>query len=288
MMAMKDLNELRALISLVDEPDVVMYAQVSRRIIDYGVEALPELEAAWENTLDDFLQQRLISIIHNIQQEHLYSELSNWGKFGNNDLLKGFMLVTRFQYPDLDLEKVTREVGRIAQEVWLELNNNLTALEKVKVVNHVLFDINKFGGNTSNIHSSENFYLKNLLDNRKGNSLSLGMLYVMIAQSLKIPVYGVDLPKHFILAYVDEHHHEPEEEVLFYLNPFNKGAVFTRNEINLYIKQMNLEPSESYFKPCTNLTMIRRMVNGLIDAYNSQNNTEKAAELQHLLTSLDF
>jgi regulator of sirC expression with transglutaminase-like and TPR domain len=285
---MKDLKELRALISLMDEPDVGLYAQVSRRIIDYGIEALPALEEAWERTLDDFLQQRLISIIHNIQQEHIYAELSNWGKFGSNDLLKGFMLVTRFQYPDLDLEKVTREVGRIAQEVWLELNNNLTALEKVKVVNHVLFDINKFSGNTSNIHSAENFYLKNLLDNRKGNSLSLGILYVMIAQSLKIPVYGVDLPKHFILAYLDEAHLNPEDEVLFYLNPFNKGAVFTRNEISLYIKQMNLEPDESYFRPCSNLAMIQRMINGLIDAYKLQHNTEKASELQHLLTSLDI
>jgi regulator of sirC expression with transglutaminase-like and TPR domain len=285
---MKDLKELRALISLVDEPDVVLYSQVSRRIIDYGIEALPDLEAAWESTLDDFLQQRIIRIIHDIQQEHIYAELSNWGKFGSNDLLKGFMLVTRFQYPDLELDKVTREVGRIAQEVWLELNNNLTALEKVKVVNHVLFDINKFSGNTANIHSAENFYLKNLLDNRKGNSLSMGMLYVMIAQSLKIPVYGVDLPKHFILAYVDEPHLNLEDEVLFYLNPFNKGAVFTRNEINLYIKQMNLEPNESYFKPCSNLVMIQRMINGLIDAYKLQNNTDKVSELQHLLTSLDF
>jgi len=46
------------------------------------------------------------------------------------------------------------------------------------------------------------------------------MLYVLIAQSLKIPVYGIDLPRHFVLAYVDETQLLPEAEVMFYLNPF--------------------------------------------------------------------
>jgi len=286
--AMKDLKELKALISLVDEPDAELYAQVSGRIHDYGMEAIPELETAWENTLDDTIQQRIISIIHHIQQDHIFAELNNWANFGQNDLLKGFMLVTRFHYPDLDMDKITREVGRIAQEVWLELNNNLTALEKIKVVNHVLFDINKFSGNTANIHSPENFYLKNLLENRKGNPLSLGMLYVLIAQSLKIPVYGIDLPRHFVLAYVDETQLLPEAEVMFYLNPFNRGAVFTQNEIALYIKQMELEPKDDYFRHCSNVGMVRRMINGMIETYTMQKNTEKADDLRHLLGAIDF
>jgi len=291
-LSMKDMNELKALISLVDEPDNTLFEQVSQRIHAYGMEAIQALEDAWENTFDDNIQQRIIAIIHNIQQEHLYTELNNWANFGYTDLLKGFILVTKFQYPDLDTDQVTREVGRIIQEVWLELNNNLTALEKIKVINHVLYDINKFSGNTTNIQSPENFYIKNLLDSHKGNPLSLGMFYVLIAQSLKIPVYGVDLPKHFILAYADEVFEgdkklKLDEEVMFYLNPFNKGAVFTRNEIELYIKQINIESRDTYFKPCSNTTMIHRMISGLIEAYTQLDNKQKAEELRYLLGALN-
>jgi regulator of sirC expression with transglutaminase-like and TPR domain len=288
---MKVNKELKALISLVDEPDELLFNQVRDRIFAYGFDAIPALEKAWESTLDDHIQQRLIQIIHEIQQQQLYSELSNWAKFGYQDLLKGFLIVSRYQYPDLDINAITHEVGRIVQEVWMELNPNLTPLEKIKVVNHVIFDINKFGGNTANIKSPENFYLKPLLDSKKGNPLSLGMLYILIARSLKIPVYGVDLPRHFVLAYAEESpgaggRNATEEHVIFYLNPFNKGAVFTRNEIDLYIRQLKVEHKDSYFLPCSNLVILRRMINGLIETYKMSSNSDKVTELGKLLEAL--
>ncbi len=164
---MKDAAELKALISLADEPDEELYAQIRSRILFYGVDAIPSLEKAWESTLEDGIQQRLIQLIHQIQQETLYAELQQWGRFGYEDLLRGYILVTRYQYPDLDVDAITREVGRIAQELWLELNIDLTPLEKVKVLNHVFYDINHFSGNTTNIHLPENFYLKTCLNLKK-------------------------------------------------------------------------------------------------------------------------
>lgn len=289
---MKDEKELDALISLMDEPDSRLYEQVRNRIFSYGSDAIPSLEKAWENTFDDGLQQRLVTLIHELQQQQLFSELSQWAKFGYEDLLQGFLIITRFQYPDLNVHDITTRVGQIVQEVWLELNPRLTSLEKVKVINHVIFDINKFGANTTNYHAPDNYYLKQLLDTRKGNPLSLGMLYLLVARSLKIPVFGVDLPRHFVLAYADQDfvgqkNFSPQDHIAFYINPFNKGAVFTRNEITLYIKQMKLEPQESHYAPCSNKDIIRSMISGLIESYKKASNDQKADELQNLLKALD-
>ena len=285
---MKDAAELKALISLADEPDEQLYAQIRSRILFYGVEAIPSLESAWESTLEDGIQQRLIQLIHQIQQETLFAELQQWGRFGYEDLLRGYILVTRYQYPDLDVDAITREVGRIAQELWLELNNDLTPLEKVKVLNHVFYDINHFSGNTTNIHLPDNFYLKNLLESKKGNPLSLGIFYLIIAKSMRIPIHGIDLPKHFILAYTDEEKKSlSADDVVFYLNPFNKGAVFTKNEIDLYVKQLKLEPQSKYYAPCSNKNIIARLISGLADSYILSGNNDKSEELHHLLTALD-
>lgn len=289
---MEDNKELRALISLMDEPDELLFNQVCNRIYTYGFEAIPVLEEAWENSLDDRIQQRIIAIIHDIQQHQIFNELSDWAKFGYNDLLRGFLIVTRYQYPDLNIHEITRVVGSIIQEVWMELNPNLTPLEKIRVINHVIYDINKFSGNTANIQSPENFYLKQLLDTKKGNPLSLGMLYILVARSLKIPIYGVDLPKHFVLVFMDEIIENEtkeisEEHVLFYLNPFNKGAVFTRNEIELYVRQLKVQHKASYFLPCSNLTIIRRMIKGLIETYQLSSNLEKVNGLEDLSRALD-
>jgi regulator of sirC expression with transglutaminase-like and TPR domain len=286
----KDLNELNALLRLVDEPDEKLFQKVRNRILEYGSEAVPQLEQAAEGMLDEQSQKRILSMIHEIQYQNTFLELNNWAKFNYSDLLRGYLLVTRIQFPDMDSDAVTREVGRIAQEVWLELNEHLTALEKVKVINHILFEINKFSGNVNQMHSPENYFLNKLFETHKGNQISIGILYIIIARSLRIPIYGVDLPRHFILAYADEipEIQISEKEVLFYLNPFNRGAVFTRNEIELFLKQIKLNSEESYFQPCSNLVIIRRLINELSELYSSEGKMQKADELNHLLSALDL
>ncbi len=284
-------KEMNALLRLLDEPDKDIYAQIKAKIHDFGLDAIPMLEAAWEDSFDPLIQERMEEIIHLIQLDDLYAGLSSWAQLSSEDLMKGFMLLARYHYPELDTEKIIKQMGQLVQDVWLELNGNLTALEKIKVVNHILFDVHKYRGNKSNIKSPDNLYLNVLLDTKKGNPLSIGILYIIIARSLKLPVYGVDLPNHFVLAYLDEAYAEKGSEVdaeraLFYINPFNRGTLFTHNEIEAYIKQMKLYHNESYFLPCDNLTIIRRVFDQLISLHEEQGNLEKVEELKKLATAL--
>lgn len=284
-------TELEALISLMDEPDEEIFRTIRDRIFAHGKEAVPVLEHLWENTFDPTIQHRIEDLIHVIQFENLKKEMNAWSQFGHHDLLQGALLVTKFQYPDLDENAIIKKIGAFSQDVWLELNQNLTGLEKVKVINHILFDIHKLSGNLTNINSADNFYINNLLDTKKGSPLILGVIYISISQSLHIPIYGVDLPRHFVLAYTDEilltQRDIPEGDVLFYINPFNKGAVFTKNEIELFIKQLKLERKDSYFVPCDNKTIIRRMMNELIFIYEQSGNPGKQDEMTELLGTVE-
>ena len=280
-------KELNALISLLDEPNDDIYTTVREKIFSYGALAIPSLEDAWENSFDHLIQHRIEELIHKIQFESVKGDLAGWIAEGSSDLMEGYLIMTRYQYPDVDTAALIREVGRISQDVWLELNTQLTPLEKVKVINHVFFDVYKFSGNRSNITSPENYYLKTLLETKKGTPLSLGMLYMMIAQSLGVPIYGIDLPRHFILAYTENiltgNQHYSAARVKFYLNPFNRGAVFTENEVELYIRQMKLDKKNRYFKPCRNPMIIRRLAEELRTSYELAGNKEKMDEVTELL-----
>lgn len=280
-------KELEALMSLLDEPNEDVFLAIRDRIFAHGKEAVPILESAWENTFDQHIQHRIEDLIHQIQFDNLKKEMHEWSRFGHHDLMQGTLLVSKFQYPDLDENAIIKKIGQFSQDVWLELNQNLTGLEKVKVINHILFDIHKLAGNLTNINSADNFYINNLLDSKKGSPLILGVIYISIAQSLRIPIYGVDLPRHFVLAYTDEimvmPRDIPEGDVLFYINPFNKGAVFTKNEIELFIKQLKLERKDSYFTPCDNKTIVRRMMKELIYIYDQSGNQIKRDEMTELL-----
>jgi regulator of sirC expression with transglutaminase-like and TPR domain len=287
----KSNKELEALMHLLDEPNEDVFQAIHDRIFAHGMEAVPILEHAWENTFDPVIQHRIEELIHQIQFNELKQELQKWAQFGHHDLMQGALLIARFHYPDLDEDLIIKKVGLISQDVWLELNQNLTGLEKVKVINHILFDSQKLAGNLTNMNAAENFYINTLLDSRKGSPLILGVIYISIAQGLKMPIFGVDLPRHFVLAYTDEillaPGDSPVGEVLFYINPFNKGAVFTQNEIDLFIKQLKLDRKESYFKPCDNKTIIRRMINELINIFDQNGNPVKRDEMTELLGMID-
>ncbi len=283
-------TELDALISLMDEPNDEIYLTIQKKIYSYGPAAIPLLENAWDSSFDHLLQQRIAEAIHAIQFDETKVRMKSWKENNAHDLLEGFILVTKYQYPDLDEDKIIKKVGRISQDVWLEVNNKLTGLEKIKVINHILYDVHKFTGNKVNISSVENYYLKNLLESKKGTPLSIGILYIIIAQGLNIPVYGVNLPKHFVLAYVDELYARQEEnsgaEVLFYINPFNRGAVFTKKEIELFVKQLQLKKEDAHVAPCGHVTIIKRLTQELIENYELAGNMSKATELREIFNIL--
>jgi len=287
-----DKNELSALISLLDDPDENVFFHIREKLLSLGQEIIPILEDAWEHSFDSLIQQRIENIIHKIQFEKIARELKEWAKPEHQQLLEGALLIARYQYPDLDQEKVYKAIDRMQQDVWLEINNKLTAFEKVRIINHIIFDVHGFSGNTTNFHAPQNSFINNVIESKKGNPLSLSIIYTIVAQNLKIPIYGVNLPEHFILAYRDEGSllpvlaNDSTDRVLFYINPFSKGSVFSRKEIDAFLKQLKLNPDASFYEPCSNLEILKRLLRNLIQSYEKLGYPHKSEELELLLNSL--
>lgn len=284
-------SELQAMILLLEDPDEEIFNSIRERLLSFGSSVIPDLESIWENTFNNVLQTRIEDIIQTIQFNAVKEELKLWASTGGTDLLSGTLLVSRYQYPDLDEEYVRRQIELIRRDVWLELNANLTAYEKVRVINHILFEVYNYSGNTANYHAPQNSYINNVVESKKGNPLSLSIVYSVIAQGLNIPIFGVNLPEHFILAYRDEYsiQREGEEEpILFYINPFSRGAVFSRREIDTFLKQLNLEPQRIFYESCPNIDIVKRQLRNLIFAYEKLGYPNKVNDLKELLEILNY
>ena len=291
-----DKEELNALLSLLDDPDRDVFLQVREKLLSLGEKAIPALENVWEQSFDTNIQTKIEGIIHNIQFNTTEQSLKEWASIPEQNLLTGALLIAKYQYPDLNEDKLKRHIQQIRQDVWLELNDKLTALEQVKILNHILFDVHNFRGNTKNYHAPQNSYINNVLESKKGNPLSLSLVYLIVAQDLEIPIYGVNLPEHFVLCYKDVHQlmtvkTKRDEEmiaqgILFYINPFSRGAVFGKKQLEIYLKKMNLEPQPAHYQPCTNLEMIKRLLRNLVFSYKKLGYAEKQEELQKLLDAL--
>jgi regulator of sirC expression with transglutaminase-like and TPR domain len=285
----KEHSTLTALIKMLDEPDEKTFGVIREKIFSYGPGAIESLEKSWDNTFETIVQERITEIIRSIRMEQANHDFTNWVRFGSSDLLKGFILVSRTAYPGLDEAALTIRIEQMKMDIWLELNENLTALENIKVINHILFGMHHFEGNKIDPSDPEHFYLNILMESRRGSPVSLGILYLVLAQKLNLPVYGVNLPQHFVLAYLTDPgiHHPGADDVLFYINPFNEGAVFTRREIDLFIRQLKIKPDPAYFTPCTNTEIIQRMIRNLKTGYKKSGNPEKTEPLNHFLKILE-
>jgi regulator of sirC expression with transglutaminase-like and TPR domain len=285
-------GEIKAMISLLDDPDDGIYGHVREKLIGFGEQVIPELEGYWEQaSLDALMQQRIEEIISQIQFAAVLDRFKKWKLTGAESLLDGLIYLARYQYPDMDEIQVRRKMEELKRDVWLELNDHLTALEQVKVINHILFDVHGFAPNTQNYHAPQNSFINQVLETRKGNPLTLAVIYMVVARSLDLPIYGVNLPNHFVLAYVDTSnvmmHPGFGREVLFYINPFSRGTIFNHPEIEHFLGQLNIEPQASHYSPCSNLAVMQRAVRNLIHSFEKLGHQEKVEQLQELLAVLE-
>lgn len=281
-------TEVKSLIRLLDDPDMEIYEHVHEKLLSFGTEAIDYLELAWEEAFDPIQQERIANLVHEIQFGIVKKDLQLWYQGGAFDLLQGVLIINRYQYPDLDEQKVINQLEAIKRDIWIQMMNEASPAEQIKLINHVFYSIYGFSGNTTNHQDPQNSYISQVLETKKGNQISLAIIYSIIAQKLDVPVYGVNLPQHFILAYLDESmQSEFEGGILFYINAFNKGFIFGRRDVDMFLKQLNLKFDKQFYEPCSNTDIIKRVIRNLISSYENLGSAEKVAELNQLLNILE-
>jgi len=293
---MPDINftkELAALIQLLDEPDEKVYAAIRTHILTLGTDALPLLEEVENSAFAPKEITRIREIIHTIRVEDVFGKLKDWATRKSHDLLEAWLLISRFHSHEDNDEYIKTSINKIYRDIWVEMNNELTALEKIRVINHVFYNVHKFDALQEKKPVLAPYLPGNVLRMQKGNSLSMALLYLIIVQRLNIPIFGVNLPKHLILAFTNgKTMLKPatdylEEDVLFYLNPFNKGAVFRKGEIELFIRQLKVKEQERFYLPCENKVVIRRLLQEMELLHKKNHTIIMADAMRHLMTVLD-
>ena len=106
-------NKLQALINLLDDPDASVFKIVEKELRKEPHSIIPVLEEKWETSFDENLQARIEDLIQNLQFKHTKKMLQNWLQSKKKDLLDGFLVVDRFQYPDVNLLAVHQKIETI-------------------------------------------------------------------------------------------------------------------------------------------------------------------------------
>ena len=275
-------KELNALISLLEDPDKEIFDSVKSRLVELGIEVLPELESAWESNYDSLIQERAENIIYEIHFRDIVKSLKKWIQKKDKNLLEAWFIISKYQYPDIDEQFYRKKIYNLVSQINLEVEQTYSELAKISAFNRVFFTQNGFRGNTRNFQSPDNSFINTVIDKHMGNPLTLSMLYIIIAEKINLPICGVNMPKHFIIGFedVNEINGDP---IKFYINPFNKGAILNRQDLEVYLKREKLKEDSKYFTPCGNTTVIKRLLNNLFHSFTFQSKNEKAKEIITLI-----
>ncbi len=278
-------TELKSLVALLDDPDEEVFENVFNRLCEYGPAVIPSLESEWMHNLDEMVQERLETLIHTIQFDYVKSELKTWALNDSKDLLKGLLIINKYQYPDADNQKIIEQIELLKKNIWIELNYQLTPLEQVRVFNLIFFKHSKYEPNIENIHDPKNNFISHILESKKSNPIGIALLYLLLAQQLRMPIYGVCLKQYFILCFIDADIFHTDssmmnaQDILFYINPYNKGAIFNNQEIHAYLRRMKLEPKDKYFYPASNIEIVKELLDTILQNFEMQGEKEKAEEI---------
>ena len=280
-------KEINALLQLVDDPDDEVFETVAAKIIRYGRQIIPKLEAVWESTFDKLTQDRMELLIHQVRYNDLLEEVTEWSKNSNPDLLRGAILIAKYEYPDINIPALLAEFDQLRKSVWLELNNFLTPLEQVNVLNTIIYTHYKFIGNELTDRNIGNFFVNKLFDTKQGNSYSIGIVYLAICELLDIPIFAVEVPQQFLFAYIDTLYsffsNDPNgvQQIQFYIEP-TSGMAYTQTDLDNYMKKLKLYEKTNRVIPLTNKEIICKLIDQLSNCYQYKNDEIKIVELKQL------
>lgn len=281
---MNTANTLNALINLTDEPDANLYEIIANAIISFSDEALPLLKENLGVVHDLYHRNRIESLIYTIEYQGVVEKIRQWRNKRSYDLAEPYFILSRHRFPNADWSNIGFRTMVMVEQAEDIISDNLTPLERVRALNHIIYKVNKFRGDIVSVNNPDYYFINTLFETNVGNPLSLGLLYSIIAERLRLPIYGVDLPQHFILAYTKQTDHHPLlEDVLFYINPFNDGLVLTRDDIRKYLGRLKIQPRLKYFEPATNTHIIEKLFNTLIDIYTINGKENEADEMREML-----
>jgi regulator of sirC expression with transglutaminase-like and TPR domain len=273
-------RERQALLNLLGDADPHVYEAVRERLVALG----PDV-CAWlrPHTLsgDPQVRRHSLDIIHHFARRDADREflLFCLNKGDDLNLETGALLLARTTYPDVNPEAYHALLDSFADAIAPRLSAGLTPRELLGVINHYLFKERGLRGDEETYFDPKNSYLNQVLDRRKGNPISLCLIYILIARRLRLPIAGIGLPGHFVCRYQSS-----TDSV--YIDAFDQGRLLTKADCVQFLLHSAFGLHEQFLAPVSSRRLLMRMCGNLHQSYLHLEAKDDALRMQGYLAAL--
>ena len=182
--------------------------------------------------------------------------------------------IATIQFPGLEAEPVLDRLNELASHLGDRLRNFNDGRDFVESAQRYLFEELGFHGNEENYEDPLNCCLNQVLERRTGIPITLSVMYMEIARRLAMPVFGISLPRHFIIQFDDGNYST-------YIDPFNGGRTITPRECFALAGARVADPM--LLSRASPKQIVMRMLQNLQRVYMKGNDWERTIETFDLL-----
>ena len=202
-------------------------------------------------------------------------------------LLEAVASLAQDEYPELDVQQVLGDVDQLLARVQRRLPADAAALHRLRVLNQFFFVDLGFGGNVNDFYDPDNSYLHAVLRTRRGIPISLAVLWIELAQGLRLDARGVGFPGHFMVKV-----HLPKGQVV--LDPFT-GHSLSREQLAERLEPYRRRSAEDedaevplglYLQTASPREILARMLRNLKEIHRSQQDWTRLIAVQDRLIVL--
>lgn len=271
-------KEIISLLNLLEDPDEKVYNEIKRKILESNKLFRTVIDEYWSTVEDVLTLERLEEISEVLRIDDTANALKNWKDTNDLDLISGILLIEELFDPLFDKKNIKNQIDNLYQKVWLEFNNQLTAIEKIKLLNHFLYSVEGFEYKKDTDIKPHHYGFSQLINHRKFSDKNFAILYTYIAQRLNLPVFILNrsLSGFSVLGYVDETlavtvFAKTDNNIVFYVLPSFSGEIWSQNQIVSFAEEKNFEFEMNNIKAINNIDIARKWFNYRINLFSNDN-----------------
>ena len=271
--------EIESLMFLLEDPDPFVQEQVQLRFMELGGRAVPLLDQIRVQTKDKEAKKRAKEVLHKLTFSTLkgdFAELLLEGIGNRAQRERAVITLARFGHPTLRESEYVKILDHFADMIRPSLRYKRSEREKMRILMKFIFEDLNFRGDNKDYHNPANGFIDQVIERRKGLPISLSLVAMFIARRLQLPVFGVNMPIHFMLAFVGE-----KEEQL--IDPYDQGAEVSYDQCYFFLKKNNVTPKPEHFKMASDIDILARCIRNLMHSYERNEEHDRVQELKSLL-----
>lgn len=263
-----DAARQNALYSLLDDPSPTVQQALREEIARYGEDAWALIKRALHSE-NESLRRAAEKLCDEVRILDPAAEFTRFIRSYQYELETGCLLLERTVNPALDGGAYSAQLDELANRVRELTVVPCAAIERCRIISRVLFHEYGFRGDAEDFDNPENSCLSRVLERRKGLPITLGIIYLLVAERTGFELEAVCPPQRFMVGCFRQR--EP-----IFIDAFERGRMRVASEVLAFLRDHGVSPSTEMLMPTPIGEVLCRCCRNLCRQFNARGETDKA------------